>query len=156
MSEREDRAAALFASGLNCAQSVFCAYADEFGLDGLTARKVSCALGGGVGRLREICGAVSGAAMVLGMRHGPDKRDVYPRVQAFAARFREECGAVVCRELLAGTGATALGVPEARTPEYYARRPCGELVRTAVRLLEELAAEESAGGGLGERRADVV
>lgn len=125
----------LFVSGLNCAQSVFCAFADEFGMDLETAKNVSCGLGGGVGRLREVCGAVTGATLVLGMRHGPDKNDVYPKVQDFCARFKEKCGSIVCRELLSGTGATQGGAAEARTPDYYKKRPCVELVKLAVELL---------------------
>ncbi|MBR1921872.1 MAG: C_GCAxxG_C_C family protein [Kiritimatiellae bacterium] len=133
---REERAVELFRSGMNCAQSVFCAFADEFGMDAGTAAKVSSALGGGVGRLREVCGAVGGAALVLGMRHGPDKAVVYPKVQSFAADFKAQTGSIVCRELLAGTGADALGAPEERTAAYYRKRPCAELVRLAASLLE--------------------
>ena len=131
----EEKSEQLFVSGLNCAQSVFCAFAEEFGMDLETAKKVSCGLGGGVGRLREVCGAVTGATLVLGMRHGPDKADVYPKVQEFCTKFKDECGSIVCRELTAGTGATVGGQPEARTPEYYRKRPCVELVKLAVRLL---------------------
>lgn len=131
----EEKSEQLFLSGLNCAQSVFCAFAEEFGMDLETAKKVSCGLGGGVGRLREVCGAVTGATLVLGMRHGPDKAEVYPKVQEFCARFKDECGSIVCRELTAGTGATVGGQPETRTPEYYRKRPCVELVKLAVRLL---------------------
>ena len=132
---REEKAEQLFMTGLNCAQSVFCAFADEFGMDEETAAKVSCGLGGGVGRLREVCGAVTGATLVLGMRHGPDKAAVYPKVQEFCAKFKEECGSIVCRELTAGTGATVGGQPEARTSEYYRKRPCVELVKLAAKLL---------------------
>ena len=134
---KEEKAEALFLSGLNCAQSVFCAFAEEFGMDLETAKKVSCGLGGGVGRLREVCGAVTGATLVLGMRHGPDKDAVYPKVQEFCAKFKEECGSIVCRELLAGTGATTGGKADARTSEYYRKRPCVELVKLAVSLLGE-------------------
>ena len=137
MSEIE-RAEALFLSGLNCSQSVFCAFAEEFGMDLETAKKVSCGLGGGVGRLREVCGAVTGATLVLGMRHGPDKDAVYPKVQEFCAKFKEECGSIVCRELLAGTGATTGGKADARTGEYYKKRPCVELVKLAVSLLGQV------------------
>ena len=135
MSERSDKAESLFLSGLNCAQSVFCAFADEFGMDEETAKRVACGLGGGVGRMREVCGAVTGATLVLGMRHGPDKAAVYPKVQEFVARFKAESGAIVCRELLAGTGATMGGAPEARTAGYYRKRPCVELVKLAAGLL---------------------
>lgn len=132
---RVERAEELFRSGMNCAQSVFCAFADEFGMDADTAAKVSCGLGGGVGRMREVCGAVTGAALVIGMRHGPDKAAAYPVVQELARKFKEECGSIVCRELLAGTGATQGGAPEARTEGYYRKRPCVELVKLAASLL---------------------
>ena len=130
-----EKAVALFATGLNCAQSVYCAFAEDLGMDAETAAKVSSGLGGGVGRLREVCGAVTGATLVLGMKFGPDKVAVYEKVQAFAAAFKAETGSVVCRELLAGTGATTGGAPEARTAEYYRKRPCSELVRLAADLV---------------------
>ena len=133
---RVEKAESLFRSGMNCSQAVFCAFADEFGMDEETAAKVACGLGGGVGRQREVCGTVTGAALVLGMRHGPDKAQAYPKVQDFCARFKAECGSIVCRELLAGTGATSGGAPEARTDAYYRKRPCVELVKLAAGLLE--------------------
>jgi len=133
--DRVEKAEALFRSGCNCSQAVFAAFADEFGLDEDLAKKVSCGLGGGVGRLREVCGAVSGAAMVLGMRAGGDKAAAYPEIQAFAAAFKAETGSIVCRELLAGAGVTSGGGPEPRTPAYYRKRPCVELVKLAARLL---------------------
>jgi len=134
---RKEKAEELFRSGMNCSQAVFCAFADEFGMDQETASKVSSGLGGGVGRTREVCGTVTGAALVLGMRHGPDKNAVYPAVQDIVAKFKAECGSVVCRELLAGTGATAGGAAEERTKEYYRKRPCVELVKLAAGFLEE-------------------
>lgn len=135
-----DRAVELFKTGLNCAQSVFCAFAEDFGMDRETAEKVSAGLGGGVGRQREVCGTVTGAALVLGLKFGPDKAAVYTHVQNLSNKFKAECGSIVCRELLAGTGATQGGSPEARTPEYYKKRPCVELVRLSAELCEaELA-----------------
>jgi C_GCAxxG_C_C family probable redox protein len=131
-----DRAAELFKTGMNCSQAVFCAFADEFGMDAETAARVSSGLGGGVGRMREVCGAVTGATLVLGMRHGPDKDAVYPAVQEFCEKFKAETGSVVCRELLSGTGATQGGAPEARTAEYYRKRPCVEMVKLAASLVE--------------------
>lgn len=133
--ERADRAEELFKAGCNCSQAVFAAFADELGLDETLSKRLACGLGGGVGRMREVCGAVTAAAMVIGMRRGPDKTAAYPAVQEFCARFREETGSIVCRELLGGTGATAGGAPEERTANYYAQRPCVELVRLAARLL---------------------
>jgi len=132
---RIEKAETLFTSGCNCAQAVFAAFADEFGLDEELAKRISCGLGGGVGRMREVCGAESAAAMVLGMRHGPDKTKAYPAIQEFCAKFKAETGSIVCRELLEGTGATTGGAPEARTPAYYQKRPCVELVKLAASLL---------------------
>lgn len=136
MESHEAKAEAFFLEGLNCSQSVFCAFADEFGLELELAKKISCGLGGGVGRMREVCGAVTGATLVIGLRKGPDKAAVYPAVQDFIARFKAECGSIVCRELLSGTGATQGGAPEARTEAYYRKRPCVELVKLAARLLD--------------------
>ena len=133
---RVEKSEALFLDGCNCAQAVFAAFADEFGLDEALAKRLACGLGGGVGRMREVCGAVSAAAMVIGMRLGPDKMKAYPVIQDFCAKFKAETGSIVCRELLDGTGATAGGAPEARTPQYYAKRPCVELVKLAASLLE--------------------
>ncbi len=133
--DRTEKAEALFRSGCNCSQAVFAAFADEFGLDEALATRVACGLGGGVGRMREVCGAVSAAAMVLGMRFGPDKTAAYPAIQDFCARFKAETGSIVCRELLAGPEAKAGGAPAARTPDYYRKRPCVELVKLAARLL---------------------
>ena len=137
MNERVEKAEKLFMSGCNCSQAVFAAFADELGLDEELAKRIACGLGGGVGRMREVCGAVSGAALVLGMRHGPDKTAAYPAIQDFCAKFKQECGSIVCRELLEGTGATQGGAPEARTPEYYRKRPCVELVKLAAQMLTE-------------------
>ena len=133
---RVEKSEALFLEGCNCAQAVFAAFADEFGLDEELAKRLACGLGGGVGRMREVCGAVSAAAMVIGMRLGPDKTKAYPVIQDFCAKFRQETGSIVCRELLEGTGATTGGAPEPRTPQYYQKRPCVELVKLAASLLE--------------------
>jgi len=106
-------------------------------MDETLALRVSSGFGGGVARQREVCGAVSGATMVLGMRHGPDKAKVYAEVQKLCEKFRAECASIVCRELLEGTGATSGGAPDPRTPEYYRKRPCVELVKLAAHLLSE-------------------
>ena len=133
--ERVKKAEGLFKGGCNCAQAVFAAFADEFGLDEELAKRLATGLGGGVGRMREVCGAVSAAAMVIGMRLGPDKMKAYPVIQDFCAKFKEKCGSIICRDLLEGTGATTGGTPELPTPEYYQKRPCVELVKIAVSLL---------------------
>lgn len=143
--DRTEKAVELFKTGACCSQAVFGAFAEDFGVDAETAMKVSAGLGGGVGRLRETCGAVTGAVLALGMKFGPDKTAVYPKVQAFCEAFREECGSIVCRELLSGpdpaAAASTGGAPEARTREYYAKRPCAELVRLATKLADRIMVE---------------
>ena len=136
--EKSDKAVELFKTGACCSQAVFCAFAEDFGMDAETAMKVSAGLGGGVGRMREVCGAVTSATLALGMKYGPDKAAVYPHVQELCARFKAECGSIVCRELLAGSGATQGGAPEARTDAYYRKRPCAEMVRLAAELAAQV------------------
>jgi C_GCAxxG_C_C family probable redox protein len=135
---KSDEAKNLFKSGLNCSQSVFCAFAEEFGLSEEFAQKISCALGGGVGRMRETCGAVTGAALVIGLKTGPDKVRSYAKVQEFCAAFKKEFGSIVCRELLNGVNASVGGSPEERTKEYYQKRPCAEMVAKAAEILEKM------------------
>ena len=135
--DKAEKAVELFKSGMCCSQAAFCVFADEAGLDPVLAQKLSAGLGGGVGRMREVCGAVTGATLALGLKYGPDKAAVYPHVQELCARFKAECGSIVCRELLQGTGATQGGAPEARTDAYYRKRPCAEMVRLAVQLAQE-------------------
>ena len=133
--DRVQKAEALFTGGCNCAQAVFAAFADELGMDEESAKRIATGLGGGVGRMREVCGAVSAAAMIIGMRLGPDKTKAYPAIQEFCAKFKEKAGSIVCRDLLKGTGATTGGAPEPRTAEYYQKRPCVELVKIAAGFL---------------------
>ena len=144
-----ERAKELFLNGYNCAQAVTGAFAEEYGVDLSTAMRMTAALGGGVARQREVCGAVLGMAIVLGMAEGgsdPADREAklrsYHRTQAVSARFREENGSIVCLELLGG--AQAGGAPAARTEAYYKTRPCAELVACAAELLEqELSPKEA-------------
>lgn len=134
-----------FYQGYNCAQSVLLAFSDVTGLDAETAAKLSSSFGGGLGRMREICGAVSGAAMVLGLLKGyadptdsSAKKAHYALVQEFAHRFRQKNGSILCRELLNGVSVQIGSGPEARTPEYYKKRPCPALVRDAAEFLDEM------------------
>ena len=146
MSERTQRAVELFKSGFNCSQSVFAAFAGEFGMDEETALRVSAGLGGGVGRAREVCGAVSGAAMLVGFKHGAvngddaeAKKRCYEVVQQIIAEFRKDNPSIVCRELLAlGEGENTNPTPEARTQQYYQKRPCVQLVEDAARAVEKI------------------
>lgn len=148
MSEK-DTAVELFKEGYNCSQSVFTAFAHRFGIDKDTALKISAGLGGGVGRMREVCGAVSGGAMVIGSiasaTEGKDsetKQKNYELVREFAKRFTDENGSIVCRELLGlDVKMENTAKPDSRTAEYYKKRPCVELVECAAKILEELIAE---------------
>ena len=145
MSNHAELARELFMQGYNCAQAVVCAFCDVTGLEIDAAARMASSFGGGLGRLREVCGTVSGAALVLGIVKGyadPEdyaaKKAHYALVQDFARRFREANGNIVCRELLKGIGATEGGAPEARTEAYYKKRPCPNLAYCAAEILDEM------------------
>ena len=138
----------LFRMGYNCAQAVFCAFAEDMGLDMETAARLSSSFGGGLGRLRELCGALSGAELALGMLKGYSdvtdpalKSAHYARVRALAEAFQEQNGSYSCRELLRDVQTTPGGEPEPRTPEFYARRPCLRLVGEAAACLDQILKE---------------
>ncbi len=143
---RSDRAVQLFKQGFNCSQSVLCAFAEDFGLDFETAARLASPFGGGIGRMRDVCGAVSGALMALGLKRGysvagdiNSKSELYKTVQDFADKFRHENGSIYCRELLGLKKACPNDpVPTPRTERFYKSRPCAELVRSAAELLEQL------------------
>ena len=137
------KAAEFFLSGYNCAQAVAAAFSQELGLTETQAAKMVSAFGGGMGRMREVCGAVSGMLFVLGSLYGYDspgddagKKQLYGEVQELAGKFREENGSIICREILKNPPADPN--PSPRTAEYYAQRPCARMVLTAARLMEEL------------------
>lgn len=145
MTVHEKRAKELFEGGYNCAQAVFVAFSDATGIDEKTAFALSSSFGGGMGRMREVCGAVSGMLMVIGaLRGSGDKAAHYARVRELMGRFREENGSYVCRELMKLPAGTSGGDPEPRTPEYYKRRPCSELVACAARILDGYLSETEA------------
>ena len=151
-----EEARRLFLAGYNCAQAVFCAFRDETGMDLDAAARLSSSFGGGMGRLREVCGTVSGALLALGILRGyadpqdPElKKAHYSLVQEYARRFRERNESIVCRELLKNVPVTPGGVPEARTPEFYQRRPCLRLVGQAAEILDEMLAEMACSGQSG-------
>ena len=135
------KAAELFLSGYNCAQAVAVAFCDVTGLPEQQAAKMASAFGGGMGRLREVCGAVSGMLLVLGTLDGYDapgddaaKKRLYGQVQALAKQFQEENGSIICREILKNPPSDPNPTP--RTAEFYAQRPCAKMVMTAARLLD--------------------
>ncbi len=139
-----DRAKELFLSGMNCAQAVVCAFADRFGIDEKTAMKFSEGLGGGMSRLRLTCGAVSAMAMAAGLKLGKGevgdvktRGAVYAAVQKMAGEFKEKNGSLICRELLGSALPKDNGPsPEARTAEYYKKRPCAEYIRDCAEIIE--------------------
>ena len=140
------KAAELFLSGYNCAQAVAVAFTDVTGLTEAQAAKMASAFGGGMGRMREVCGAVSGMLMVLSYVYGYDtpgddisKKRLYGQVQALAAAFRAENGSIICREILKNPPSDPNPTP--RTAEFYAKRPCAKMVMTAARLLEQFMEE---------------
>lgn len=139
---KEEKTIELFNSGCNCSQAVFLAFAQDFGIDEKTAKSVTVGLGGGVGRMREVCGAVSASAMILGMKYGEDgnnKGAAYEKIQEFAERFKKESGSIICAERL-GLRETVHKdpVPEERTSEYYKKRPCSAICGDAARILDEM------------------
>lgn len=146
MSAHSDRAVELFKQGFNCSQAVFAAFCDEFDMDEETALKVSAGLGGGVGRLREVCGTVTGASMVAGMLYGAtDGNDhekkalTYQKVQQIVDEFKKLNPSIVCRELL-GLSPTASTppTPEHRTDEFYKKRPCAQLVEDSAKAVDKI------------------
>ena len=148
---RADRAEELFRQGCNCSQSVFVAFSDVLGMDEKAALRLSSTFGGGMGKLREVCGAVTGAFMVLGVLYGYDdvtsqeeKVRTYKMIQDFAADYKKEKGTIICRELLGLKEGEDLPEPAIRTEEYYQTRPCIGACRYAAELVERIMKEKEA------------
>lgn len=149
MTERSQKARDYFLQGYNCTQAVVLAYCDELGLDKSVALKIASSFGGGMGRLREVCGAISGIFMVAGMLYGYDdpkdkqaKAALYAKIQELAARSKAQNGSIVCRELLRLSEHKSAPTPDERTPAYYKKRPCPDLVAAAVQILDDFIAEQ--------------
>lgn len=139
MSRYSDRAVELFMQGKNCSQAVFVAFATDLGLSEETALAISIGLGGGVGRMREVCGAVSGSAMVVGLKYPElSKAEVYEKVRAIADEFKKTNHSIVCKELLGLSKPETSSIPEARTQEYYQKRPCIKIVEDAALATEKI------------------
>ena len=143
-----DEACRLFAEGRNCAQAVFAAFGDVTGMDEETAWRLSSSFGGGMGRMREVCGACSAMFMVAGILYGyssaddnKEKADHYKRIQGLADSFKEEHGTIICRELLKNLKVSSSPVPDPRTEQYYKTRPCIRFVRTAAEILDKYIEE---------------
>lgn len=142
-----DKARDLFLEGYNCAQAVFGAYAEDLGMELSQALKLSSSFGGGMGGMRDTCGAVTGMLMVAGLKWGYDdakdqslKTAHYARVRELMERFKAEHDTCVCRELLSSLKELKQD-PSPRTPEYYKTRPCARFVETAAKLLDQMEAE---------------
>ena len=144
MSEKSEKAKELFKSGCNCSQSVLGVFCEELGLDFETAMKISSSFGGGMGRMREVCGTVSGMFMAAGLAFsGKDnKAEQYKIVQELAKRFKDKNGSIICRELLNGIESSTSPIPSERTETYYKKRPCIELVGDSVEIFEEYIKEQ--------------
>lgn len=148
MQSRVEDAVRAFESGYNCAQSVFVTYADLFGMERETALKLSSPMGAGIGRMREVCGAVSAMALLAGLKEGnidpsneEGKERIYLLVREMSDRFQAENGTIICRELLGMKEREQSAKPQERTQEYYAARPCSRLVASAAKIIEELLLE---------------
>ena len=144
MKDYEKKARELFTSGYNCAQSTFCAFADDIGIDFETALKLSSSFGGGMGRLREVCGAVSAMFMIAGLKYGYTsnndditKEKHYQLIQDLAEEFKKQNKTIICRELLGLPDGADSPTPSKRTENYYQERPCEDIVASAAKIIKE-------------------
>lgn len=147
LEDRIQKAVELFMEGYGCSQSVVAAFSDLYGLDKMMAVRVAAGFGGGVGRMRMMCGAVSGIVTLVGLDCGQTeatdkegKAACYKVVQELLARFRERNGSIICAELLGMSGCkvvTDTNVPDERNAEYYKKRPCARKVESAARVFAE-------------------
>lgn len=141
---RAEKAKNYFMEGYNCTQAVVLAFEDILPIEKEALAKIASPFGGGMSRLREVCGAVSGMFMVEGLVLGysspadkEGKIQLYAKVRGLAGAYSDKNGSIICRELLSGVPHTDGGIPETRTDEYYKKRPCGELIYRAAQILAE-------------------
>ena len=144
MGKYSEQAVKYFYEGYNCAQAVFLTFAPKLGVDKETALKMSSSFGGGMGRLREVCGAVSAMFAIAGLKSGyiePNndkiKAEHYTRIQSLAEKFKQKHNSIICRELLDLSSGVNSPIPEERTPEYYSSRPCTKFIETVSLILED-------------------
>ena len=147
LEDRIQRAVELFMSGYGCSQSVVAAFADLNGLDETMAKRVAAGFGGGVGRMRMMCGTVSGLVILAGLDCGQTEGDdregkaaCYKVVQELLETFKQRNGSIICAELLGLNGCPVVKttyVPEERNAEYYKKRPCAQKVESAARIFAE-------------------
>ena len=148
MSAKGELAYNYFCQGYNCSQAVAAAFAPEMGLDVDAVVKLMSGFGGGMGRMREVCGTFSGIVAVVSQLYGysdpkeqKGKKELYEKIQALAEKFKADNGSIICRELLGLSAPEGSPVPEARTSEDYKKRPCPELCRYAADILDEFIKE---------------
>lgn len=147
MSQKTDKAKELFKSGYNCSQAVLGVFYEELGLDFETAMKIASSFGGGMGRMREVCGTVSAMFMAAGLAFASasaspnEKGEHYKRIQELAKRFKDKNGSIICRELLQGIESSSAPTPSERDENYYKKRPCVELVGNSVEIFEQFLNE---------------
>ena len=149
MAHRE-KAIELFCSGYNCSQAVFCAYAEDIGVDFETARRLAASFGGGMGKLRQACGAFTGAIMVVGVLFGgydvndnEKKSEHYALVRRVAEEFVALHETINCEALLKGIANAKGKDPAQRTPEYYKTRPCARFVGDACDIIDRIIEEKT-------------
>lgn len=142
MELKSEKAVKLFKEGYNCAQSVFCAYCEELNIDFATGLKLASSFGGGMGRLREVCGAVTAMFMIAGLKYGyttPDddiqKGEHYKLIQDLAEEFKQKHKTIICREILGLEPGKDSPEPSRRTTEYYQTRPCENCISTAANII---------------------
>lgn len=139
--DHSERASQLFMSGYSCSQAIVIAFSDVTGLSEEFSAKVASSFGGGIGRLREVCGAVSGMLIVAGLLYGYSdcndpvaKKEHYARVQELAGSFKDVTGSIICREILKNPPTDPNPTP--RTASFYKERPCVYMVATAAKVLD--------------------
>lgn len=142
--DRIEKAVELFKSGFNCSQSVVAAFADMYGFSEEQALRMSASFGGGIGRMRQTCGAACGMFLLAGLEKGAiDGKDRegkaanYALVQELAEEFKKRNGSMICAELLGLKKPEGSSIPEARTEQYYSKRPCIKMVEEAARIWVE-------------------
>lgn len=137
------KATEYFKKGYNCSQAVFLTYADKFGINDEIALKLSSSFGGGMGRMREVCGAVTAMFAVLGLKYGYTsfnddvaKRNHYALIQQVAKKFKDKHGSIICRDLL-NDDEKISPIPSKRSDAFYEKRPCCEFIETVCEILDE-------------------
>ena len=144
---KQEQAQEFFRKGYNCSQSVFATFCQDIGIDLETGLKLSSSFGGGMGGLRQVCGAVTAMFMIAGLKYGYiDSKDInlknkhYKLIQNLAKQFSEKFGSIICKELLLSNANIKkdISMPEVRTQEYYEVRPCERFVVYATELTEKM------------------